>query len=93
MNRFWDFPHWSKLDVLKEGPYDDTIEWALTDSETKVGDEIDDTRTVIYGDEQALLVQHNSITLRWTLRLIKLLQLIIQTGTTPDTDFQTREQS
>lgn len=68
---FWQLPHSSKLDVLTEGAYDKVITQALCDPETQIGEEIDKRYTVIYGNEQALLIDHSSITLIWTLRLLR----------------------
>lgn len=75
---FWHLPHCSKLDVLTEPAYNKVIARALLDSETQIGEEIDRNHTIIYGNEQALLVHHTSITLLWTLRLLRVFLSIVK---------------
>lgn len=60
---FWDFPHSSKIDVLKEKRHSQTISEALADRQTQIKPERNST-WCIYGEEEALLVQPSSYYLR-----------------------------
>lgn len=59
---FWIFPHSSKLDVLRENKHYPIIKRALSDPITQI--EPDSGDWILYGNEEALLVQPSSCYLR-----------------------------
>lgn len=71
---FWDFPHSSKLDVLKEPRHAAIIRKALADQGTQINPE--GREWMLFGEEEALLVQCSScylrILLHWYYQVIYL---------------------
>ena len=74
IDSFWDFPHSSKLDVLREDRHAGIICKALADPVTAI--EQDNSDWILYGNEEALLVQPSSCYLRivllWYYRMVRL---------------------
>ena len=59
---FWNFPHASKIDVLKEPRHAVIINKALADQDTGIMPEGSDW--MVFGEEEALLIQCSSFYLR-----------------------------
>lgn len=67
---FWDFPPWSKLDVLDEGEHYKHVVGALRDQDT--GIEVVDKHTYIfYGKEQALLFAPVKLVVKLSVELYR----------------------
>lgn len=71
---FWDFPHSSKLDVLREDRHSAIIRKALADPTTQIN--YDNHDWIVFGEEEALLIQASSCYLRivlyWYYQLLHL---------------------
>lgn len=69
MSNFWDFPRYSKLDILDEGDYgyNQLIADALADQETRIDQQ--NGRWIIYGNKEALLIRPISTTLKIALQI------------------------
>ena len=71
---FWDFPHSSKLDVLREDRHSRIICAALADPLTNLDQ--DDHDWIVFGEEEALLIQVSSsylrIVLQWYYQILRL---------------------
>ena len=72
-SEFWNFPGWSKIDVLEYPEDTENIVKALYDTETCV-EEIEQGRFLFYGPDQALLVEVKEPLLQWVLALFSLLR-------------------
>jgi hypothetical protein len=66
--RFWNFPKYSKLDILYEGEFnhDSVILTALADKETLI-ERVDRDSYTIYGAEESLLIKPVSPVLKISL--------------------------
>lgn len=60
---FWDLPHSSKMNELREGRHDHLIDAAFNDSQTWVA-RVDNTTFMLYGPDEALLLRPQSLFLR-----------------------------
>jgi hypothetical protein len=64
---FWDFNPWDKYDVIEE-KHLHLLTGALRDSETNI-DQLDHSTFILYGKQEALLLQTKNKILKWTLQL------------------------
>lgn len=67
---FWQFPPYSKLDVLDEGDHYRHVLGALSDQETGI-ESVNKTTYILYGKEQALLFAPAKLVVKLSLELYR----------------------